>query len=417
MPSNSYRKLKGTAGIYKHKSSGHYYAEKRVKGKLHTATFKTLHEAKKWRDSFLYISANNENQFATLKEVWEVMQIYHFPLLDTSTREIWIRRYRLLKTIEHLPMNEITPGKISEWVTYWVQHFNTEEYRNSGRGKAGRCNLNTELNLYVTIFNWYKESEQFELEAQYLTCPIKKKHRKMGFIKPLPDKKKQIDLEDAFKFFKHLKAPYDDLARMQFYTAGRVGEIAGLQWKNIDLYNRRMLIKETCIWDSINKMFKELKPFPKNKEPRAVYITDEIYEILKRGEVDRIEGNDFVFQIEGSPLNYCTIQVNYRKGQKVAKIPYSGTHILRHGMAKLARKIGGGLDAVIAMTGHKDLKLADHYSKSNEDDQKEFSQKIMEHIREQELEKETHARTENKQFDDFEESNVTSLFKRKNGTF
>ena len=39
--------------------------------------------------------------------------------------------------------------------------------------------------------------------------------------------------------------------------------------------------------------------------------------------------------------------------------------------------------AVIAMTGHKDLKLADHYSKCDEDDQKEVAEKIMEHIRNQ----------------------------------
>jgi hypothetical protein len=50
-------------------------------------------------------------------------------------------------------------------------------------------------------------------------------------------------------------------------------------------------------------------------------------------------------------------------------------------MAKLARKVGGGLDAVLAMTGHKDLKLADHYSKCTEDDQKDFSEMIMKHIR------------------------------------
>ncbi|MCB9095003.1 MAG: hypothetical protein H6621_08055, partial [Halobacteriovoraceae bacterium] len=39
------------------------------------------------------------------------------------------------------------------------------------------------------------------------------------------------------------------------------------------------------------------------------------------------------------------------------------------------------LDAVLAMTGHKDLKLADHYSKCTEDDQKNFSKMIMKHIR------------------------------------
>jgi integrase len=411
----NFRKLKGTTGIYKHNKTGHYYAEKRVKGILKSHTFRTLHEAKRWRNELLQkIPIKEKSEFATLEEVWEVMQAFHFPLLATTTREVWRRRYRLLKTLEHLHMNQITSGKISEWVTYWVAHFSTEEYRTSGRGRAGRCNLNNELNMFVTIFNWYKESEQFESEVQSLTCPVKKKHRKMGFIRPLPDKKKQIDLKDAFSFFEHLKAPYDDLARMQFFTAGRVGEVSGLQWSNIDLHNRRMLIRETCVWDSSNKMFKELKHFPKNKEARAVYITDEILAILKRREKVSLSDNNYVFHIEGRPLNYCTIQVNYRKGQKLAKIPYSGTHILRHGMAKLARQIGGGLDAVIAMTGHKDLKLADHYSKSNEDDQRHFSEKIMAHIRNQNT---ANARTD---FDEkgqsFDQDNVISLFGDKFGT-
>jgi hypothetical protein len=50
-------------------------------------------------------------------------------------------------------------------------------------------------------------------------------------------------------------------------------------------------------------------------------------------------------------------------------------------MATLAQKVGGGLDAVIAMTGHKDFKLADHYSKLDSDYQREISEKIMEEIR------------------------------------
>jgi len=182
-------------------------------------------------------------------------------------------------------------------------------------------------------------------------------------------------------FFDFLRPLYRDLAKLQFFTAGRIGEIAGIQWKNIDLKNRRMLIKETCIWDMSSKMFIELKAFPKNREPRAVFITDEILEILKHRQAFRLAGNDYVFHVEGEPLNYCTIQVNYKAAQRKSGIPYTGTQILRHGMAKLARQVGGGLDAVLAMTGHHDLKLADHYSKSTEDDQKHFSEKIMSHIR------------------------------------
>lgn len=414
---------KVAVGIYKNKSTGKYFAEKRIKGKLYNQTFSGLYDAKNWRKNFDGISVNaddpNVRHYSTLGEVWETMQVHHFPTLATSTKAIWIRRYSLLKMLEHLRMDQITPSKITSWVNHWVDHFKTEEYQESGRGRAGRCNLNNELNMLVTIFNWYKESEQYESEAVMLTCPVKKKHRKLGFIKPVPDKKKQIDLKHAFIFFDYLKPLYKDLAMMQFFTAGRIGEIAGLQWSNIDLDNRRMLIKHTCVWCMSNKTFIELKAFPKNKEPRPVFITDEIFEVLKRRKAFKIQGNDYVFHVDGNPLNYGTIQVNYRGAQRKGKLPYSGTHILRHGMAKLARQVGGGLDAVIAMTGHKDLKLADHYSKCNEDDQKQFSEKIMNHIRQQKEKpsndlvlEELESKTDSASFE-----NVVSLSAFKSGTY
>lgn len=408
--SELFKKVKGVKGIYEYKTNGSYKAEKRIKGKLYVKTFKSLFEAKQWQKKFdgeTYKSDSDESSnFSTLKEVWERMQIKHFPVLATSTKQQWIKRFELLENLTHLPMDKITPSKITDWVMEKVEHFSTEEYQTSGRGKAGRCNLDKELNLFVTIFNWYKQSEDFEKEALPLTCPVKPKHRKLGFIKPLPDKLKQINLQDAFLFFDFLRPLYKDLAKMQFYCAGRIGEIAGLQWSNIDLRNRRMLIKHTAIWDMRLKTFIELKPFPKNREPRAVFITDEILEILKHREAFRISGNDYVFHVEGEPLNYCTIQVNFRAAQRKSKIPYTGTHILRHGMAKLARQVGGGLDAVLAMTGHKDLKLADHYSKCTEDDQKNFSEMIMNHIR-KELKEDPESKT------DF--SNVIRLRNTKTG--
>ncbi|MCT4641502.1 MAG: tyrosine-type recombinase/integrase [Bacteriovoracaceae bacterium] len=375
-----------STGVYKNTATGNFFAEKRVKGKLYNKTFNNLYDAKKWRKNFSLLdmiktSQESEKKFSTLKNVWSSMQKNHFPTLATSTKAIWQRRYVYLKDLEHLAMDKITPSKITIWVNKWTQYFKSKEYKNSGRGNAGRCNMNNELNMFVTIFNWYKESEEFEQEALHLTCPVKRKHRKLGFIKPVPDKKKQIDLNHAFTFFENLKPLYKDLAMMQFFCAGRIGEIAGIQWSNIDLENRRMVIRHTCIWCMSHKTFIELKPFPKNREARPVYITDEILEILKRRKAFKLDDNDFVFHVDGKPLNYCTIQINYRAAQRKGNIPYSGTHILRHGMAKLARQVGGGLDAVIAMTGHKDLKLADHYSKCDESDQKEFSQKIMRHIR------------------------------------
>ena len=376
----NYKKLKTHKGIYKHCETGKYMARKKVQGKVKTRTFKSLFDAKKWMEG-VEVDAPKESACATLKEVWGTMQESHFPNLAASTQAIWRRRYTLLKKIEDYPMDELTSSVVTTWVQNCVAYFRSEGYDFSRRGKAGRCNMDNELNLLVTIFNWYKESEQYEKEAVLLVNPVKKKHKTLGFIRAKDPKIKQITLDDALKFFNYLKPMYRDLAMVQYFTASRIGEVAGIQIKNIDLDSRRLIIKETCYWDATSKLFVALNPHPKNKEPRVVFITKELEEIIRRRLALKIKGCDFLFHVGGSPLNYGTIQANYREAQRKARLPYSGTHILRHGMAALARKVGGGLDAVIAMTGHKDFKLADHYSKMGEEVQKDVSEKIMQVIR------------------------------------
>lgn len=381
--SKQYQPVKNSPGVYKNTGSNRYLARKKINGKFYKETFDTIHEAKLWRATFDGVTAvrTSSSKFATLKEVWESMQKHHFPLLADSTQDIWRRRYSLLRELEYLRMDEITASVMTSWVQRHVKYFKSQDYEDLMRGNAKRCNLDNELNMFVTIFNWYKHSEQYEKEALALVNPVRKEHKRLGFIKPIPIKDKGISLDAALKFFQFLKPPYRDLALFQYFTASRISEVAGLQWSRIDFKNRKIVVMETVHWDMKTKMFKKLNPHPKNKTPRFVYMTEDLAEILKRQFANKLEDSDFVFHASGAPLNYCTIQVNYRSAQRMANIPFRGTHILRHGMAKLARQIGGGLDAVIAMTGHKDYKLADHYSKLDEDFQKSLSIDIMNHIR------------------------------------
>ncbi len=378
-----YVSIKGHAGISQHVTTKMYQARKRLKGKQYAASFRTLREAKYWRNTFNGEKSNtdSESNFSTLKEVWETMQLLHFPSLAPSTCQIWERRYRLLKDLEDYHMDEITPTVINKWIEKWVNFFKSDEWQQEGSGRHARCNLRAELDLFTTIFNWMKEEPDFHLEASKLVSPILKRHKKMCIIKEIPIRDKRIGIDDFYKFCSVLRPLYRDLALLQFYTASRIGEVSGIQIKNIDLDNRRLLIKETCGWCQQKKTFIRLNPFPKNKEPRECYITDEMLEILERRLKLKHSGSDFLFHVDGRPLNYGTIQVNYRGAQRKSGIKYTGTHCLRHGMATIARQVGGSLEAVMAMTGHKDIKLAAHYSRRSCDFQKETSIKIMEHIR------------------------------------
>ncbi|EPZ51851.1 site-specific recombinase, phage integrase family [Bacteriovorax sp. BAL6_X] len=385
---NMYIPVPSCRGICKHKNTGNYQATKTIRNKTTRRTFESLRQAKNWLITFNGVDEDQsqERQYASLKEVWDSMQKHHFPTLAKSTKTIWLRRYQLLKTLEHLPMNLITRSKVRSWVEENVEYFKSDFYEGSSRGKAKRCNLDNELNLFTTIFNWYQKHELYEQEAKFLINPVRTEHKKLGIIRPKPVRDMNISVEECLRFFEHLNPLYRDLAMFQYLTASRIGEIAGLQWHRVDFSRNKATIMETCYWDNSSKTFVSLNDSPKNKEPRPFYLTPILKAILLRRQEDRFEGSNFVFHVNGKPLNYGTIQKNYRQAQRRAGIPHSGTHILRHGMAKLARKIGGGLDAVIAMTGHKDFKLADHYSKLDEELNKEVSLKVTEEIKKKMIE-------------------------------
>jgi integrase len=387
-------------GIRKDVVTGMYQAAKKIKGRQFAETFENLRDAIHWKNTFNGDRSKKEEvkTTSTLGHVWNRMKTLHFPSLELSTQRIWERRWEPLADLAEYHMEEISSTVINRWIDRKKKYYTSEEYKAKGRGCAGRCNLNNELNLFTTIFNWYKAEDEFEAESSDLFTPIRPRHMKMAFIREptVKPEQKKITVEAAFKFFSALPELYADLAMTQFYVAGRIGETAGIQISNIYLEEEYLMIKDSISWCNKSKMFEYLKPFPKNKEARRVHIHAELRKIIERRLKARKKGCNFLFHVDGKPLNYCTIQVNYRDAQKRSRIPYRGTHCLRHGMATLARRVGGmGLDSVIAMTGHKDLKLADHYSKIDGEVQKETSLKIVEHIKSLGLHDADHVEAEN----------------------
>jgi len=177
MSNQKYKKIKGSVGVYRQENSGNYRAMKKINGKLFQKTFSSLYDAKEWQKNFngeedsipkrmdFNPMPQAKSHCSTLREVWLEMQRSHFPLLATTTRHMWQRRFSLWERVADTPMDEITPSFVTSWVQHWVKHFSDEDYQGR-RGAAGRCNLNNELNIFVTIFNWYKQSEQFERETQ-----------------------------------------------------------------------------------------------------------------------------------------------------------------------------------------------------------------------------------------------------------
>ena len=118
----------------------------------------------------------------------------------------------------------------------------------------------------------------------------------------------------------------------------------------------------------------------KTGEDRTVHITDTLRDALLSRINDGDKNCSFVIQYQGRPLNYGTALLHYNKALKKLGLPYSGTHILRHGCASLARTLTGSLDACMSMTGHRDIRVAENYAELSDKVKIDTSLQVEEHL-------------------------------------
>ena len=383
----NYTRLERHQGIYKNTQTKRYLAVKKIYGVQYSESFDKVREAIHWRRTFngtIQTPAKEVHKpkpkpkpidkkiTPTLLQVWELIRKFHFPTLEKPSVVINEKRFCFLQKLHHFHLEELSPSVIDKWLR-------EEKEQAIALDKTNRCSFEKEIKLLTMIFSWYRNDPEF---GDYkFVSPILKRHRKSCVIKKPPVINRKITPEDAFKFINLMLPPYQDLALFQYLTASRIGEAAGTQIGNINLDTKELIIKDCCVWAGTAKHFSHLKPYPKNGEIRYCHINDLLEKVIKRRLAQRMEESDYLFHENGKPLEYRRIQWAYIKAQKMADIPHRSTHCLRYGMATLTRRLTRSLDATMAMTSHKDIKLADHYSEIGREVQKETSLTVERHLK------------------------------------
>lgn len=360
-----YKKIKNLKGIRQDTNSGKYQATKTINSKDYSKTFESLREAKFWRNNFhpinspnpkssnplkTYSLQNGVDKKITLHEVFERYKAMMIPTLGDNTA------YRKVKAIERF-CDEIWSIAICEISPEFLSKYILRKKDISIAMESKRCNFDRELKELSSVFNWYKE-----VVDHTFNNPIMRVHKKIGFIKDTPKIDKKVKPDEIIKFidsFTEKQELYRDMAIIQFYGACRIHEVAGLLKKNINLVTRKMLINETMCWAKGKAPY--IKPNTKTGEDKEVHIVDEMFAVLNKWLSKEDKSIDTVFHRNGEYIRYNAIHTNYKKALIAANLPYSGTHILRHSMATLTRKLGG-MDAAQSVTGHKSQRMLEVYA-------------------------------------------------------
>ena len=333
------------------------------KGKRKSRMFYTLKEAIEWKNSH---SSNDipdkKAKDPLISEIWERYKEAVFPSIERSSVETKLYRSGLIEDLFDYQTSEITPRLIDDIIR-------KAKATSTKNGHKKRYNFDKEIDELKVLFNWYRENDDYKFAS-----PVLKRHYDIGKIRDIPERNKKMKPEEFLLFLASLKQTCDvlfyDLAVTQFYTASRIGEMAGLQKECVDFTNKQLEIKFNAVWDRHRK-FGYLKNRPKNGKIRYCEINQTMKESLLRQFNTSKCG--YVFQKDGQPLMYRDIQYNYNKALKECGLfpKYASTHIMRHSMASITRSVTGSLDAVQAVTGHINIRQVEHYAGSPSNKQKQ----------------------------------------------
>ncbi len=351
-----YETLLHERGIRKDLTTNMFVVTKCILGKRYYKSFQSIREAKHWRNTFVpsTLIQNVEIEKLTFENVWKKYCELELCTLGTSTREVRLGQISFFRELFKIPMSKMSPQVIS-------QHILAKKAEAEKNPNGRRFSFDNEMNTLRAIFSWYRE----EIDFKFVN-PILKKHKKLGRIKEKSKRDKKMEPEELVHFLRALseKPFWYDFAMIQLAFAARVQEIAGLQKANIDLLRNQLTIKDVVVWSRSTRKFVELKSCPKNGEVRTCFMTARIREIIERRMNDSSSDCGYVFQIDGEPVSYRTVQHHYNHALKKCGLlgKYSATHFMRHTMATITRYVTGSLESVQAVTGHKDQRLVQHYA-------------------------------------------------------
>jgi integrase len=304
-------------------------------------------------------------------EVMEQWKKKKFPSLAASTQISYDKIVRLyFDELLCLSLYEITPERIDKWL----------ESLKSPIGKsmksARRISFKHEVGVLSGILRYY---EDYHPDSNF-RFPIKRRHWHDAKTGRRSTPKPKDLTEDEFVQFRNELAKGRDgkilapLATLQYFEALRISEAAGIHFEDVRL-NRvnpeksRIFIQRSVHYPRlkgresyVKNGFKNSKQFPDGvKELPMFPQTFEVLAPLISGMKEKAKG--LIFQVLGKPIEYRTIQYYYDKAFRDAGLPYTATHVLRHGWTREVYNQNPDFDAAKELLGDSSDAAAKVYAK------------------------------------------------------
>ncbi len=193
---------------------------------------------------------------------------------------------------------------------------------------------------------------------------------KVTMLKENNQRDRVISFEQYELLQEQLESHLKPIVAVGYFTGMRLGEILGLTWKQVNM----------------EQGYIDLEPEQtKTSEPRRVYFTEELCQVLER--VAKVKGlrHRFVFTYKGKPIT--SFRRTFRSACQRAGIQDFRFHDLRHTFNTNMRKAGVDQTVIMKLTGHKTPAMFNRYNTVDQQDAKQAMERFNDLLAEQKNEK------------------------------
>jgi integrase len=268
-------------------------------------------------------------------------QCYCFIELFQAVRDLAHQRARLspkaYQRDEGIVNKHLAPffaGKLAAIRRADVQRYITERsgYISEGSGRPlSRYSLHKEINVLKHLLRMAVEWEIIPINpAQGVKAP-KVPAGRVRYLQPT----------ELMALLGACPEWLRSIAGIAVTTGMRRGEILGLRWLDLDLGNKRLILRQT-----------------KNGDGRIVYLNQTALTVIRLLPFDgQTKATDRLF----ADLTPEQVSMAFRRACRNTRIEDFRFHDLRHTAASWLRMSGADIHTVALLLGHKDLRMAMRY--------------------------------------------------------
>lgn len=305
--------------------------------------YKTKKEAQDAEIEFkLKLTDNFNYNDLTFKDLYNRFFDYKKDKSKSSTIHSYISRYKYLEVFEKIRIVDLNYSHFELW---------KKEMRKTNLSDAY---LNDVLKLFKMLLNFAMKWYGFNLNNLY--------SRLVGFTDPnapLKDEMQFFTYDEFSSFISNENTLLFTCAFQILYFCGlRRGELLGLTWNNLDLFNKKLYVKNNLVRDYKNGGYMITSPKTKSSI-RTLPLPDILVSNLKElkkinQQVYNFKDTWFVLGYE-KPMTYSRLRDRKNKICDLAGVKKIRIHDFRHSCASLLISKGANVTLVAKYLGHSKI--------------------------------------------------------------